>query len=104
MPMVRMDKNAESVKRPQAVLEQDFRFKVVIGSGFHQFLIDDRNVPLGQVFCGHGQFACGKEPAASFLVRRTRRAERETFVTGWISVPELCHISVWFALLVVGEK
>jgi len=93
-----MDKNAESVKRPQAVLEQDFRLKVVIGSGFHQFLIDDRNVPLCQVFRGHGQFACGKEPAASFLGRRTRRAERKTQVTGWIGVAELGLIRVGDAL------
>src|SRR6267143_1539577 len=78
MPMVRMDKNAESVKRPQAVLEQDFR--------------------------GHSQFACGKEPAASFLGRRTRRAERKTQVTGWIGVAELGLISVGDALHVERRK
>ena len=76
----------------------------MIGRGFHQFLIDDRNVPLCQVFHGHGQFACRKEPAASYLGRRTRRAERITQVTDWICVEELGPINVGDAFHVEGRK
>ena len=41
MAKLRPDTHAEPVTRSQAILEQDFRFKIVIGRGFHQFLIDD---------------------------------------------------------------
>src|ERR1700731_3750491 len=104
MAKLRTDTYAEPITCPQAILKEDFRFKLLIRSRSHQFLIDDRNIPLRQVFRGHGQFTSGKEPAASFLGRRMRRRKRITLVAGWIGVAELGLVSVGDPLHVEGCK
>ena len=59
--------DAEAVPRAGAVLQQDIRFHFPIGGGREQFLLHEGDVPLGEIFGGHRQFAGGEEPALAFL-------------------------------------
>ncbi len=66
----------------------------MIGSGLQKFLVDDGDIPLGEIFGGHGEFAGGEEPALAFFGGGARRAEGETKIADGVGVAEAFLVRV----------
>jgi hypothetical protein len=86
--------HTEAIARAETILQQDIRCKFTIGSGLQEFLVDDGDVPFGEIFGGHGELAGGEEPAFAFLGCGARRAEGVTKVAGGVGVAEALLIRV----------
>src|SRR5216684_8937687 len=86
--------NAKPVAGVGSVLQIDGGFKRHIRSRLEQALLEERDVPLLQVFGRHGQFARGKQPVLALLRGRTERPQRVTKVARGVAGRKLCLVSI----------
>jgi len=70
----------------ETILQQDIRCKFTIGSGLQEFLVDDGDVPFGEIFGGHGELAGGESQPLPSLGAGAA-GEGVTKVAGGVGVP-----------------
>src|SRR5438874_4956774 len=90
--------------RAQSILKQYFSPELAVRFRLEYLLIDDRDVPLGEILRSHCQLSRREQPALPFLWRGTQRAERVTEVTGRVTHGKLFLIGVGHALHLERHK
>jgi len=90
--------HTQAIARSQTVLEHDFLFHLRIRGRPEDGLIDHADIPLGQIFRRHGQFARGKQPALTLFRGQSRRSERIAEIAGRVGFGEAVLVDVHDAL------
>jgi hypothetical protein len=64
--------DSQSIARTQSSLQLDFSLQFTIRRRLQKLLLDERDIPLRQILCGHCEFTGGKQPTRTFLLGATR--------------------------------
>src|SRR5881628_3002775 len=89
--------NSQSVVRAQSVLEQNFSGELAVRRRFQQLLVDNRDVPPGEVLGSHRELARREEPPLALLRRQARRPESIPQIASRVRAGELLLVDVQYA-------
>ena len=78
------DVEAQPIARADTVGQPRLGRQLAVAGSVEDFVLNERDVPAGEVRGGHRELAGREQPAAAFLGRRPRRPECVTHVAGGI--------------------